>query len=259
MKSSLTIVKVGGAVVEQAQSLSTLLHGFAQIGGNKILVHGGGRTATALASRLGIETKMVDGRRITDNEMLNVVTMVYGGLVNKRIVSALSALDIRAVGLTGADMGVIRSHRRPITPRGVDYGFVGDVDKVDAGALKMLVDGGIVPVVAPLTLGAEGQLLNTNADTIAASVAKAMAALYDVTLVFCFEKKGVLRNPDDEDSVIPAIDAANYETLKKDGIISGGMLPKLDNAFSALRTGVKNVVITRADSLAANSGTTITL
>lgn len=259
MKSSLTIVKVGGAVVEQAQSLSTLLRGFAQIGGNKILVHGGGRTATALASRLGIETKMVDGRRITDNEMLNVVTMVYGGLVNKRIVSALSALDIRAVGLTGADMGVIRSHRRPITPQGVDYGFVGDVDKVDAGALKMLVDGGIVPVVAPLTLGAEGQLLNTNADTIAASVAKAMAALYDVTLVFCFEKKGVLRNPDDEDSVIPAIDAANYETLKKDGIISGGMLPKLDNAFSALRAGVKNVVITRADSLVANSGTTITL
>lgn len=259
MKSSLTIVKVGGGVVEQAQSLGTLLRGFARIGGNKILVHGGGRTATALATRLGIETKMVDGRRITDSEMLNVVTMVYGGLVNKRIVAALSALDIRAVGLTGADMGIIRSHRRPITPQGVDYGFVGDVDKVDAEALKMLVDGGIVPVVAPLTLGAEGQLLNTNADTIAASVARAMAALYDVTLVFCFEKKGVLRNPDDDDSVIPAIDATNYETLKKAGIISGGMLPKLDNAFSALRAGVKNVVITRADSLAANSGTTITL
>lgn len=257
--ASLTIVKVGGAVVEQPESLDTLLRGFAKIGGNKILVHGGGRTATALASRLGIETKMVDGRRITDGEMLGVVTMVYGGLVNKRIVAALNAMDIRAIGLTGADMGIIRSHRRPVTPQGVDYGFVGDVDKVDAAALKVLVDGGAVPVVAPLTLGAGGQLLNTNADTIAASVAKAMAALYDVTLIFCFEKKGVLRNPDDEDSVIPHIDAATYETLKQQGIVSGGMLPKIDNAFAALRAGVKNVVITRADSLATAAGTTLTL
>lgn len=257
--ASLTIVKVGGAVVEQPESLDTLLRGFAKIDGNKILVHGGGRTATALASRLGIETKMVDGRRITDGEMLGVVTMVYGGLVNKRIVAALNAMDIRAIGLTGADMGIIRSHRRPVTPQGVDYGFVGDVDKVDAAALKVLVDGGAVPVVAPLTLGAGGQLLNTNADTIAASVAKAMAALYDVTLIFCFEKKGVLRNPDDEDSVIPHIDAATYETLKQQGIVSGGMLPKIDNAFAALKAGVKNVVITRADSLATAVGTTLTL
>ncbi len=257
--SSLTIVKVGGAVVEQAQSLSTLLHGFAQISGNKMLVHGGGRTATALASRLGIETKMVDGRRITDSEMLRVVTMVYGGLVNKQIVASLSQQGIRALGLTGADMGVIRSHRRPITAQGVDYGFVGDVDKVDAHALKVLIEGGIVPIMAPLTLGQDGHLLNTNADTIAASVAKAMAAIYDVTLVFCFEKKGVLRNPDDDDSVISHITSASYEQLKSEGIVSGGMLPKLDNAFSALHAGVKNVIITRADSLSANSGTTITL
>lgn len=259
MKDTLTIIKVGGAVVEEAQSLSALLSGFSQIGGSKILVHGGGRTATALASRMGIETRMVEGRRITDEEMLKVVTMVYGGLVNKQIVASLSQLGIKALGLTGADMGVIRSHRRPVTPQGVDYGFVGDVDKVDGEALKVLIEGGIVPVMAPLTLGEDGHLLNTNADTIAGSVATAMASLYDTTLVFCFEKKGVLRDPDDDDSVIPHINAQSYEQLKNDGIVSGGMLPKLNNAFQALRSGVKNVIITRADQLSSASGTTITL
>ncbi|MBP5360047.1 MAG: acetylglutamate kinase [Bacteroidaceae bacterium] len=253
----LTIVKVGGKVVEETQSLSHLLRAFFQIEGRRILVHGGGRTATQVAARLGIETQMVNGRRITDAEMLRVVTMVYGGLVNKNIVSQLNALGVKALGLTGADLGIIRSHRRPPLPDGTDYGFVGDIDSVDAEAIRTLLEGNMLPVIAPLSLGADGQLLNTNADTIAASVAEAMAALYNVTLIFCFEHKGVLRNPDDPDSVIPRIDSHSYEQLKADGIVSGGMLPKLDNSFAALRAGVKRVVITRADQITDNTKSTI--
>lgn len=258
MKQSLTIVKVGGKIVEEPASLSQLLEGFSQIQGPKMLVHGGGRTATDIAGRLGIETQMVNGRRITDAEMLRVVTMVYGGLVNKGIVSRLSALGLKALGLTGTDMNVIRSHRRPLTPEGIDYGFVGDVDTVDAEAIALLINGGIIPVMAPLTLGHDGQLLNTNADTIAGETAKAMSRLYDVTLTFCFEKKGVLMDPDDDDNVIPHINTQSYADLKERGIVSGGMLPKLDNSFAALEAGVKKVIITRADEL-GRTGTTITL
>lgn len=256
----LTIVKVGGAIVEEPQSLTKLLNRFTQISGNRILVHGGGRTATQTAAAMGIETHMVNGRRVTNADMLRVVTMVYGGLVNKNIVAQLSTLGIKALGLTGADLGIIRSHRRPPMPDGTDYGLVGDVDSVDADALSTLIQAHTVPVVAPLTLGPDGQLLNTNADTIAASVAMGMAADYEVTLVYCFEKKGVLRCPDDDESVIPHIDSRSYEQLKADGIVSGGMLPKLDNSFSALRAGVKRVVITRADQIADFSqATTIVL
>lgn len=258
MKQNLTIIKVGGKIVEEATSLGLLLERFAQIDGAKMLVHGGGRTATDVAAQLGIETQMINGRRITNAEMLRVVTMTYGGLVNKGIVSRLSALGFKALGLTGADLNVIRSHRRPLTPEGVDYGFVGDVDTVDANAIQMLIENDTIPVMAPLTLGNDGQLLNTNADTIAGETAKAMSRLYNVTLVYCFEKKGVLMDADDDESVIAHINSESYEQLKAQGVVSGGMLPKLDNSFAALRAGVDKVIIARADHI-GHCGTTITL
>ena len=254
----ITIIKVGGAVVEQAHSLANLLDGFCRIEGDKILVHGGGRTATQVAASMGIETKMIDGRRVTDEQMLRIVTMVYGGLVNKQVVAQLNARSQRALGLTGADLSVIRAHRRPVTDSGVDYGLVGDVDSVDAAALEHLLAGNITPVIAPLTLGENAQLLNTNADTIASEIAKALAPNNDVTLVYCFEKAGVLRDADDDSSVILHIDSRSYAALKEQGIISGGMLPKLDNSFAALQAGVKKVVITHANSL-NGGGTTIEL
>ena len=255
---SLTRVKVGGAIVEEPQSLSTLLDAFTLLKGNRLLVHGGGRTATRIAAAMGIETHMVNGRRITDADMLRIVTMVYGGLVNKQVVAQLASRGVRALGLTGADLAVICGHRRIVKPGDVDYGLVGDIDSVDAHALKHLIDGNIVPVMAPLALGPDAQMLNTNADTIASEVAKALASLYDVTLIYCFEKKGVLSNADDEESVIPHIDTTLYARLKADGTIGGGMLPKLDNSFAALRAGVKRVVITRADQI-GQGGTTIEL
>jgi acetylglutamate kinase len=242
----LTIVKVGGKIVEEAASLNALLDRFARIEGRKLLVHGGGRSATALAARLGIETKMIDGRRVTDAEMLEVVTMVYGGLVNKNIVAALQARGINALGLTGADINLIRSHRRPLK-NGIDYGFVGDVDCVNAPLLADLIAKEVVPVLAPLTHDGAGSLLNTNADTIAAETAKALASYFDVTLVYCFEKKGVLLNADDDESVIPTVDRARFAQLVGDGIVAGGMIPKLENALQAVDAGVREVVIT-ADS-----------
>lgn len=248
----ITVVKVGGAVVEDPAQLTALLEGFKQIEGVKILVHGGGRRATKVAAALGIESKMVGGRRITDAQMLEVVTMVYGGLVNKNIVAQLQSLGIDAIGLTGADMDVIRSHKRPLKD-GVDFGFVGDVDKVNANRLKTLVEAGMTPVLAPLTHDGCGTMLNTNADTIASETARALASLYDVTLVYCFEKPGVLRNPDDDASVIPTITRHDFQQLTADGTISGGMLPKIENALAAVEAGVKKVVITKADFL-GNSG-----
>ena len=242
MKDKLTIVKVGGAVVEDELQLSQLLKDFSAIEGRKILVHGGGRKATKMAERLGIETKMVDGRRITDADMLEVVTMVYGGLVNKNLVARLQANGVNALGLTGADANAIRSHKRPLK-NGVDYGFVGDVDQANGEMLGGLIEAGITPVMAPLTHDGEGHILNTNADTIASETAKALAPLYDVTLRFAFEKRGVLRNPDDEESVIKTITRADFESLKADGTISGGMLPKIENALAAVEAGVKEVII----------------
>lgn len=256
MKQQLTIIKVGGKIVENPATLNQLLHDFSSLSGRKVLVHGGGRTATETATRLGIETHMVDGRRITDADMLSVVTMVYGGLVNKNVVARLQGCGINALGLTGADMDVIRSHRRPLK-NGVDYGFVGDVDKVDGERLSMLIEAGITPVMAPLTHDGKGSLLNTNADTIAAETAKSLASIYDVTLVYCFEHAGVLTNPDDESSVIPLITRESFEKLKADGIVSGGMLPKIENSLAAVEAGVKRVVITQADKIGTNEGTSI--
>ena len=243
----LTIVKVGGKICENPTSLNALLSDFASIEGNKLLVHGGGRLATAMAERLGIETKMVDGRRITDDQMLEVVTMVYGGLVNKRIVAGLQARGVNALGMTGADMNILLSHKRPV--KTVDYGWVGDVDRAAGVALKSLISQGVVPVIAPLTHDGKGNILNTNADTMAGETAKALASLFDVTLAFCFEKEGVLRDENDDHSVIPVINRALYAELKEQGIVSGGMLPKLDNAFATLDAGVKEVSITKADNL----------
>ena len=221
MKEKLTIVKVGGAVVEDEAQLSQLLKDFSAIEGKKVLVHGGGRMATKVAEALGIESKMLNGRRITDAEMLSVVTMVYGGLVNKNLVARLQANGVNALGLTGADMDVIRSHKRPIKD-GVDFGFVGDVDKANGQMLSRLIEEGVTPVMAPLT-----------------------------------HEKGVLRDPDDEDSVISTITRANFIKYKADGTISGGMLPKIENALAAIDAGVSRVVITLATALDGQTGTTI--
>lgn len=256
MKEKLTIVKVGGAVVEDEAQLLQLLKDFSAIKGRKVLVHGGGRKATKVAEALGIESKMVGGRRITDADMLSVVTMVYGGLVNKNLVARLQANGVNALGLTGADMDVIRSHKRPIKD-GIDFGFVGDVDKTNGQMLSKLIEEGITPVMAPLTHDGQGNILNTNADTIASETAKALAPYYDVTLIFSFEKKGVLSNPDDEESVIPVITREDFVRLKADGTIAGGMLPKLENAFNAIDAGVKAVNITLATAIDGRHGTII--
>ncbi|MBP1542217.1 MAG: acetylglutamate kinase [Prevotella sp.] len=256
MKEKLTIVKVGGAVVEDEAQLAQLLKDFAAIEGRKVLVHGGGRKATKMAERLGIETHMVNGRRITDAQMLEVVTMVYGGLVNKNLVARLQQQGVNALGLTGADANVIRSHKRPLKD-GVDFGFVGDVDQADGQILERLIEAGITPVMAPLTHDGLGHILNTNADTIASETAKALAARYDVTLIFSFEKKGVLSNPDDDDSVIPVITHDSFLSYKADGTISGGMLPKIENALQAVDAGVSSVVITLATAIDGQHGTII--
>ena len=257
METVLTIVKVGGAVVEDEAQLKQLLADFTAIPGAKILVHGGGRRATKLAERLGIETKMVEGRRITDAEMLEVVTMVYGGLVNKHIVACLQALDSEAIGLTGADAGIIRSAKRPLK-NGIDYGFVGDVKEVNGSKIAHFIDNGLIPVIAPLTHDGQGNMLNTNADTMASETAKAMAREdFDVTLVYAFEKPGVLARPDEDDSVIPVITRTDFERLKVDGTISGGMLPKIENALAAISAGVKRVVITSATAIDGQHGTVI--
>lgn len=263
---NITVVKVGGAIVEDEAQLRQLIHDFKNIEGPKILVHGGGRRATKVAAQLGIESQMIGGRRVTDAAMLEVVTMVYGGLVNKHIVALLQAEGVNAVGLTGADMNILRSHRRPLKKmnvdgeeRMIDFGFVGDVDYADGNTLAMLLEQGITPVVAPLTHDGKGNILNTNADTMASETAKAIAQEHDVTLIFSFEKRGVLSNPDDDNSVIPLITPELFEHYKADGTISGGMLPKIENAINALNAGVKKVVITLASAINGSDGTVIKL
>ena len=251
----LTIVKVGGKIVEEDDTLQQLLVDFLKIEGAKILVHGGGRLATKMAEQLGIESRMIDGRRITDEDTLRVVTMVYAGLVNKKIVAGLQALGGNAVGLTGADMNIMRSEKRPVAT--IDYGFAGDVKEVNTAALTLLLQNGYIPVMSPLTHDKKGILLNTNADTIAAETAKALAKIYDVTLIFCFEKSGVLTDENDDQSVIPLINRDIYETYKYSGVIRGGMIPKLDNAFQAVDAGVKRVVITKASAIGDGRGTVI--
>lgn len=258
MTKDLTIIKVGGQVVEEPGSLARLLKDFSKINGPKILVHGGGRSATAMATRLGLETTMVQGRRITDQSMLEVVTMVYAGLVNKNIVAGLQAHGQNALGMTGADLDIIRSRKRDKGE--IDYGFVGDIEQVNKTGLANLINQGAVPVIAPLTHDGKGQMLNTNADTMAAAVATALAADYKVTLVFCFEKKGVLSNPLDEESVIARITPADFTRLKEAQIITEGMIPKLDNGFNALSKGVFQIRITNPDGLTStsNPGTILT-
>ena len=251
-----TIVKVCGAIVEDNEQLAQLLTDFAAIPGKKVLVHGGGRRATKVAAALGIESKMVNGRRITDAQMLEVVTMVYGGLVNKNLVAKLQAKGVNALGLTGADMDVIHSHKRPVKD-GVDFGYVGDVERANGKMLQTLIQEGITPVMAPLTHDGNGNILNTNADTIASETAKALAPYYDVTLIYSFEKKGVLSNPDDDNSVIPVITRSDFEKYQADGTIGGGMIPKIENALAAVDAGVKEVIITLATAIDGKQGTVI--
>ena len=255
MKEKITIIKVGGKIVEEAATLAGLLDRFAAIEGRKVLIHGGGRSATRMAERLGIESRMVDGRRITDEATLQVVTMVYGGLVNKNIVAGLQARGVNALGLTGADCNIITAHKRPV--KTIDYGFVGDVDSADGKMLSNLIEQGITPIVAPLTHDGKGNMLNTNADTMAAETAKALAKHYDVTLIYCFELPGVMRDPEDADSLIATITGESYRLLLADGIISGGMIPKMENAFNAIENGVAKVIITKADAIDGTQGTHI--
>lgn len=240
------VIKIGGGILENEAQRNAFLRQFAAIEGPKVLVHGGGRLATTMAERLGVETRMIEGRRVTDKETLDIVTMVYGGLVNKQVVAQLQTMGVNAIGLTGVDGGWMKSVKRPIK-NGIDYGYVGDVTEVNGAHLRTLVENGLVPVIAPITYSAEGLLLNTNADTVASQTAISLAP--DVQLTFCFEKAGVLSNPDDESSLIPRITPESYDQLKAEGIVSGGMIPKIDNAFAALRDGVRSVRITHSSNI----------
>ena len=240
-KEPLHIIKIGGNVINDEASLNEFLKDFAQISGKKILVHGGGRKASELLKSIGIEPKMVGGRRITDQATLEVVTMVYAGLINKDIVAQLQQNNCNAIGLSGADGNSIKAHKRIV--KDIDYGFAGDVDAVENKTFKALLDNGLTPVLCAITHDKKGQLLNTNADTITSEVATALSNDYEVTITYCFEKKGVLTDINNDDSVIERIDTKKYESLKNDGIISDGMLPKLENCFYALNKGVSKIII----------------
>jgi len=253
--TQLTIVKVGGKIIEDTESLKTLIKNFSLIAGYKILVHGGGSSATLIAEKLGIKSQIIEGRRVTDAETLKVATMVYAGLVNKNIVAQLQAMNMDAVGLTGAIMNLILSVKRPGT--NIDYGFVGDIVEVNAPILKDLLDQNYIPVLAPITHDGEGQLLNTNADSIANEVAKAMIFDFNVRLIFCFEKRGVLIDENDDTTFIPSLSPKEFEDYKRMGIIHGGMIPKLENAFDALGKGVKEIFITRISDINTGKGTYI--
>lgn len=241
MKSSLHIVKIGGNVAEDAHLLEAVLCDFAALEGHKILVHGGGKTTSEICRKLGIPVQMVDGRRITDTATLEVAVMVYAGLTNKRIVALLQSMGCNALGLSGADGNSILAHKR--TGAAIDYGFAGDVDEVNAPFFAQLLEAGLTPVCCAITHDQQGQLLNTNADTIANEVATALASIYEVWLYYCLEKPGVLSDPGNDESIITAINRETYQELKAAGIVSGGMIPKLDNAFAALDAGVHGVLI----------------
>jgi acetylglutamate kinase len=244
----LLVIKIGGNVIDKPEALQRFLQTFAELPQRKILIHGGGKIATQVADKLGIETLMVEGRRITDQTMLDVVIMVYGGLVNKNIVAQLQSLSSNAIGLTGADAGVIRAKKRPV--KEIDYGFVGDVESVNTSQFILFLENGLVPIIAPLTFEpVSGSMLNTNADTMASTIAVALAANFEVNLVYCFEKKGVLSDPEDDDAVIPRLNPISYADHKASGSINKGMIPKLDNAFNALQNGVAQVTICLADEL----------
>ena len=260
--AELLVIKIGGNIVDDEAKLSSFLKSFAAIKGKKILIHGGGKVATKIGDKLGIESKYVDGRRITDADTIDVVTMVYGGLINKKVVAQLQAAGCNAVGVTGADMNLLPATKRPV--KEIDYGFVGDVksNMIPAANWQVLLDNDFIPVVAPLTHDGKGQILNTNADTIAQEVAKALSSSYYVSLIYSFEKAGVLLDANDDSTVISTINPSAYQQLKTEQKIFAGMIPKLDNAFAALNSGVKRVIIGRAEELenliTGASGTTIT-
>jgi acetylglutamate kinase len=247
--TTIYIVKIGGNVIDNPKALEKFLTDFSKISGPKILVHGGGKLATDLAKQLNIPQEMVNGRRITDAETLKIATMVYAGLINKQIVAFLQSKNVNAIGLSGADGNSIQSSKRKVAE--VDYGFVGDLDpkSVNSDFVSSLLKLNIVPVFSAITHDGSGQLLNTNADTISAALAVALSGLYNVQLNYCFEKKGVLRNVEDDDSVIAILTPQNYKQLLTEGIISKGMIPKLDNAFDAIQKGVKSVVIAHSNDL----------
>mgnify|MGYP000751863969 CR=1 FL=1 len=255
----LSIVKIGGNVIENKDELSKFLLAFSQIDGPKILVHGGGKLATELGKKLGIESKLVNGRRITDAQSLELITMVYGGLVNKKIVAELQSINCNAIGLSGADANVIKAYKRPV--KEVDFGFVGDIKNVNSESINMFLGGGFVPVFCAISHDKKGQLLNTNADTIASEIAIAMSKTHQTTLYYCFEKKGVLMDVNDDESVVKHIDSNTYKKLITDGIITDGMLPKLENCFNALHKKVNKVCIGDIEMLSPESTlfTTITL
>ncbi|GAB3940322.1 acetylglutamate kinase [Spirosoma harenae] len=256
---TLTVVKIGGNVIDDPAALKRFLTAFASLSGAKILIHGGGKVATQVAEKLGIETVMVEGRRITDQPMLDVVTMVYGGLVNKQIVAKLQALNVNAIGLTGADGSTVLAKKRPV--KDIDYGMVGDIEEVDSGQIQFFLRQSLTPVFAPITYNLAGDLLNTNADTMASAIAVDMVKHNQVTLIYCFEKKGVLKDPTDDSSVINELTPDQYADYKAAGAINKGMIPKLDNAFKALDSGVSKVIICHADELvnAVNQGAGTTL
>ena len=259
MLPAITVYKIGGNVVDDPEALSAFLDDFCKIVGPKILVHGGGKEATRLSKALGIETVMIDGRRVTDRSTLDVVTMVYAGLINKRIVSALQARAVNAIGLTGADANVILATRRPAKP--VDYGFVGDIDPadVDTTAIEGMLGQGLTPVFCAITHDGEGSLLNCNADSVAAALAKALARVRHARLIYCFEKDGVLADVDDPASVIPLITPEIYDSLKEEGAVSAGMIPKIDNAMAAVNEGVESVTIKNSAKVTEPTGTIIAL
>jgi acetylglutamate kinase len=257
---NLYVIKIGGNVIDDEAALKSFLSGFARIDGRKILVHGGGKLATSMGEKLGIHQQLVEGRRMTDAETLKIVTMVYAGYINKNIVAGLQAHNCNAIGLSGADGNLIQAHKRIST--GIDYGFAGDIDHVNTSFAEDLLSKGFTMVVSPITHDGKGQLLNTNADTIASTLATAFSKSHHTTLVYCFEKPGVLENANDDSSVIARINRSSYAELKKKNIVSAGMIPKLDNAFAALDEGVSKVVIGKAGDLAAivkgTEGTQIT-
>ena len=256
---SLTVVKIGGNVIDDPTALKRFLTAFAGLPGAKLLIHGGGKIATQIAEKLGIQTTMVEGRLITDQPMLDVGTMVYGGLVNKQIVAKLQALDINAIGLTGADASTVLAKKRPVND--IDYGMVGDIKEVDSGQIQFFLQQDLTPVFAPITYNTMGELLNTNADTMASAIAVDMVRHNSVTLIYCFEKKGVLTDPNDDASVIKILTPGQYADYKAAGTINKGMIPKLDNAFKALADGVDCVIICHADDVtqAVNQGAGTTL
>lgn len=258
-ETKLSIIKIGGNIIEDEHALNTFLSMFSNIEGKKILVHGGGKRATHISSKLGITSKMIDGRRITDAETLELITMVYAGLVNKNIVAKLQALHENAIGLTGADINSIQSNKRPV--KEIDYGFVGDVKQIASKSINKLLQVDFTPVFCALTHDGKGQLLNTNADTIASSIAVGMSKIYETSIYYCFELNGVLKNFNDKESVIKNIDANSYKDLLQKGVISDGMIPKLDNCFDALKNGVAKVHIGNTSMLTKekNIFTTITL